>query len=109
MQFVRGDGGAMKNNYLGRLEQINKELLLVFSLFLIALVLNYLFASQRMLLSLYALPTIGSAYLYGRRHATLTAFASVLMVALLLSSPGLLGSSARPAAGAVGTKWLELV
>jgi putative nucleotidyltransferase with HDIG domain len=98
----------MKNNYLGRLEQINKELLLVFSLFLIALLLNYLFASQRMLLSLYALPTIGSAYLYGRRHATLTAFASVLMVALLLSSTDLLGQSSQPVPGPIASQWLEL-
>jgi putative nucleotidyltransferase with HDIG domain len=97
----------MNNNYVGRLEQINKELLLVFSLFLIALLLNYLFASQRMLLSLYALPTIGSAYLYGRRHATLTAFASVLMVALLMSFPDLLGNAAAQA-GEIGSHWLEL-
>jgi putative nucleotidyltransferase with HDIG domain len=97
----------MKNNYLGRLEQINKELLLVFSLFLIALLLNYLFASQRMLLSLYALPTIGSAYLYGRRHATLTAFASVLMVTLLMSFPDLLGK-APAQAGPISSEWLEL-
>jgi putative nucleotidyltransferase with HDIG domain len=99
----------MKNNYLGRLEQINKELLLVFSLFLIALLLNYLFASQKMLLSLYALPTIGSAYLYGRRHATLTALASVLMVGLLFSSPDVLRGSSQSAAGPISSEWLELV
>ena len=92
----------MKNPYLGRLEQINKELLLVFSLFVLALLLNHLFASQRMLLSLYTLPTIGSAYLYGRRHATLTAFASVLMVALLLSSPYVLNGKAEANAVPVG-------
>lgn len=98
----------MKNSYLGRLEQINKELLLVFSLFLISLLLNYLFASQRMLLSLYALPTIGSAYLYGRRHATLTALASVLMVGLLFLSPDLLRKSSD-ASAPVGSEWLELM
>ena len=37
-----------------------------------------------MVLSFYMLPTLGSAYLYGRRHATLTALASVLMVVLLI-------------------------
>jgi putative nucleotidyltransferase with HDIG domain len=97
----------MKGNYLGRLEQINKELLLVFSLFLIALLLNYLFASQRMLLSFYALPTLGSAYLYGRRHATLTAFASLLIVAALLQFPGVLGK-APAATGTLRSEWLEL-
>jgi putative nucleotidyltransferase with HDIG domain len=36
-----------------------------------------------MLLGLYTLPTLFSAYFYGRRHATLTAFASVFLVGLL--------------------------
>ena len=36
-----------------------------------------------MVLSFYTLPTLGSAYLYGRRHATLTAFGSVLLVCLM--------------------------
>jgi putative nucleotidyltransferase with HDIG domain len=99
----------MKTNNLGRLEEINKELLLVFSLFVIALALNYLFESQRMLLSLYALPTIGSAYLYGRRHATLTALASVLMVGLLMSSSDVLAPASGNATGPVRTEWLELV
>jgi len=49
----------------------------------IAFLLNVLIDSQRMLLSFYMLPTLGSAYCYGRRHATLTAVGSVLMVALL--------------------------
>jgi DNA-binding NarL/FixJ family response regulator len=41
-------------------------------MFSICLLLNYV-ASQRMILSLYAFPTLLSAYTYGRRHATLTA------------------------------------
>jgi putative nucleotidyltransferase with HDIG domain len=36
-----------------------------------------------MLLGLYTLPTLFSAYFYGRRHATMTAFASVFLVGLL--------------------------
>ncbi|MGH9349659.1 MAG: HD-GYP domain-containing protein [Vicinamibacterales bacterium] len=93
------------NNCLGRLEQINKELLLVFSLFVIALVLNYLLASQRMVLSFYTLPTIASAYLYGKRHATLTAFASVLLVTLLLWFPEVLP---KAPADAFTSQWLEV-
>ena len=69
---------------LRALEQVNKELWLVLSLFLIALLLNALVASQQMVLGFYTLPTVFSAYLYGRRHATLTAFASVLLVVLLV-------------------------
>ena len=65
------------------LERVNKELWLVFSLFLIAGLLNFVVSSQRMVLAFYSLPTVFSAYLYGRRHATLTAFASLLMVVLV--------------------------
>jgi putative nucleotidyltransferase with HDIG domain len=68
---------------LPQFERVNKELWLILSMFVIALLLNVLIDSQRMLLSFYMLPTLGSAYCYGRRHATLTAVASVLMVALL--------------------------
>jgi putative nucleotidyltransferase with HDIG domain len=74
----------MKHPALRRLEQVNKELWILLSLFVIALLLNHVVSSQRMVLGFYVLPTLGSAYLYGRREATLTAFASVLMVVLLL-------------------------
>ena len=69
---------------LARLSQVNKELWVILSLFAVALLLNELLSSQRMVMSLYALPTVLSAYLYGRRHATLTALASVLLVVLLV-------------------------
>jgi len=68
---------------LGRIEEVNKELWLLLSLFFLGLLFNDLVASQRMILSFYAFPTLLSAYSYGRRHATLTAFASVLIVVLI--------------------------
>ena len=72
-----------------RLERVNKELWLILSMFLIALLLNFVVDGQRMMLSFYTLPTLGSAFLYGRRHATFTAVASVLLVVLLTTaSPG---------------------
>jgi putative nucleotidyltransferase with HDIG domain len=37
-----------------------------------------------MVMSFYVIPTIGSAYFYGRRHATLTALLSMLMMVWLL-------------------------
>ena len=55
------------------LERVNKELWLVLSLFVVALIFNVIIASQQMVLGFYTLPTVLSAYLYGRRHATLTA------------------------------------
>ena len=68
---------------LDRLAEVNKELWLVLSLLAIAALMNYLITGHRMLLGLYTLPTLLSAYFYGRRHATLTAFASVFLVGLL--------------------------
>ncbi|MBC2694910.1 MAG: HD domain-containing protein [Desulfobacteraceae bacterium] len=66
-----------------RLEQINKELLLILSMVLIAGVMNYAITAQQMLLGFYSIPTLFSAYYYGKRHATLTAFASILFIGLL--------------------------
>jgi len=65
------------------LRKINPELWLLLFLVLIAAVLNSLVATQRMALVFYFLPTLYSAYHFGRRHATLTALASVGMVVLL--------------------------
>ncbi len=65
-------------------EEVNKELWLLLSLFVIAGLLNFLVASNRVLLSLYFLPTLYAAYHYGRRQATLTALASTLLVGLVV-------------------------
>jgi len=66
------------------LRKINPELWLVLFLVLIAAALNFLVASQRMALVFYFLPTLYSACHFGRRHATLTALASVVLVVLLV-------------------------
>src|SRR5687767_179329 len=97
----------MKNSAVRRFEQVNKELWILLSLFLIALLLNYVVASQRMVLGFYVLPTLASAYMHGRRQATLTAFASVLLVVGLL----MYGDAFMPAqdAGMTGiAKWLDV-
>lgn len=93
---------------LAHFERVNKELWLILSMFVIALILNLLLDAQRMMLSLYTLPTLGSAYIYGRRHATLTALASVLMVALLTtghSAVAVIGKSRLP----LTAEWPDLV
>jgi hypothetical protein len=64
--------------------KINPELWLLLFLVVIAAVLNFLVASQRMALVFYFLPTLFSAYHFGRRHATLTALASIVLVVLLI-------------------------
>jgi putative nucleotidyltransferase with HDIG domain len=66
------------------LEEANKELWLLLGMFSILAAMNYLVASDRMMLAFYVLPTVYSAYFYGRRHATLTALASVLLVILIV-------------------------
>jgi putative nucleotidyltransferase with HDIG domain len=93
---------------LDQLEKANKELWLILSMFLIALLLNVLVDAQRMMLSFYTVPTLCSAYLYGRRHATLTAFASVLVVVLLLlARPG--GLVGAPTVLVWDSAWLDLM
>jgi putative nucleotidyltransferase with HDIG domain len=96
---------AYPNAALSHFEKVNKELWLILSMFIIALVLNYVIDSQRMMLSFYTLPTLGSAYVYGRRHATLTAFASVLLVALLTTTTPMMKAGA-PAPTL--TTWFDL-
>jgi hypothetical protein len=63
--------------------RVNNELWLLLSLVVIAAMLNFLVSSQRVVLSFFFLPTLFSAYRFGRRHATLTAVASISIVVLL--------------------------
>ena len=74
----------LRSASLAQLQAVNRELWLLLSLFVMAAVLNLLVDSHRMLLTLYGLPTLYSAYFYGRRHATLTAIASVAVIGLLM-------------------------
>jgi putative nucleotidyltransferase with HDIG domain len=81
---------------------------LVLSLFIIAGLFNWLVASHRMILGLYSLPTIFSAYVYGRRHAVLTAFASIFMVLILMWKDARLFASSVPFAFNYD-QWSELL
>lgn len=63
--------------------KIVKETILLLSLFLIAATVQFFAQSLPMALCFYFLPTLYSAYYFGRRHATLTAFACVFLVILL--------------------------
>jgi len=89
-----------------QLEKVNKELWLLLSLFAIAALLNFIVSGQRMVLAFYTLPTVASAYLFGRRHATLTALASVLLVVLLAQvNPAVLADSAPLLPG---ERWIDI-
>jgi putative nucleotidyltransferase with HDIG domain len=75
---------GFKDKLFAQLVEANKELWLILSMIMIIGSMNYLLTSQRMLLGLYTLPTLFSAYFFGRRHATLTAIASVLIVSIAI-------------------------
>jgi putative nucleotidyltransferase with HDIG domain len=79
-----GPLARLKSAWLRRLQEVNRELWLLLSVFAVTAVLNHVLDSHRMLLTLYSLPTLYSAYCYGRRHATLTAIASVALIGLLM-------------------------
>jgi putative nucleotidyltransferase with HDIG domain len=93
------------------LKRANTELWLILSLFVLAAGVNFLVASHHMVLGFYSLPTILSAYVFGRRHAVLTAFASVLIVGLVLYfSPHLMNDEvADRVFFFIPGKWLEIV
>jgi putative nucleotidyltransferase with HDIG domain len=89
------------------LAEVNKELWVLLSVFIIAAILNFVVAPHRLLLGFYALPTLVSAYFYGRRHATLTAVGSVLVVILVVHSNQRLFARAD-GAPLSGEKWYDL-
>jgi putative nucleotidyltransferase with HDIG domain len=92
---------------LEQLKAVNRELWLLLSLFVMAAVLNLLVDSHRMLLTLYGLPTLYSAYFYGRRHATLTAVASVAVIGLLMHYNPLMFARRAPSP-LLADRWYDL-
>lgn len=80
--------------FLATLADVNKELWLILSMLVIGAALNYLVTGHRVVLSLYVLPTMFSAYFYGRRHAILTGVASIVLVVFLTyTKPTLFGGA----------------
>jgi putative nucleotidyltransferase with HDIG domain len=73
----------MGSSQVHRLAKVNAELWVILSMFVILGLLNFLVVSDHVLLGLYILPVIVSAYYFGRRHATLTAIFATCMVVLL--------------------------
>ena len=66
------------------LAKTNTEFWLILSLFVLAGFLNFAVSAHRMVLGFYSLPTLFSAYAFGRRHAVLTAFASIFLVGIIV-------------------------
>lgn len=76
-------GARATQRFLSTLTKVNRELWLILSLVGLAAFLNFAVEGQRTVLGFYTLPTVFSAYVYGRRHAVLTAFASAFIVGLV--------------------------
>jgi len=90
-----------------KFEQVNKELWLLLTMFGILGLMNFLVLSGHMLLGLYSLPVIFSAYHYGRRHATMTALFSLCLVILLTRyNPGLFSPTNK--IEVAGERWFEI-
>jgi len=70
----------MKRNWMKQLVEMNKELLLIFSIIAFAAVINFFVAGQRLVLTFYNLPTLFAAYYFGRHRAIQTAIGSILIV-----------------------------
>jgi hypothetical protein len=89
------------------MQKINKELLLLLFLVVIAGMIHFLVASQAVSLVFYFLPTLYSAYYFGRRHATLTACVSIALVgALTYVNPTLF--IRRADSMPLDTRWLDI-
>ncbi len=77
------------------------------SLVLIAAMIHFLVASQAVVLVFFFLPTLYSAYHFGRRHATLTACASVCIVILLTYvSPAMFNRQTEPLPA--DSRWFDI-
>jgi len=86
----------MRNKFVERMAETNKELLLVFTIIAFAGVINFFVSGQRLVLTFYNLPTIFAAYYFGRRRAVQTALASILIVGWINTlNPVTLAASTR--------------
>ena len=84
----------MKRNWISRLGDINKELLLILTIIGAAGIVNFFIAGQRLVLTFYNLPTLMAAYYFGRCRAVEAALASILFVIWMnLMNPTALGGA----------------
>ena len=70
----------MKGKWISRLAQVNKELLLIFSIVASAALVNFFVEGQRLVLTFYNLPTLFAVYYFGRRRAVQAAVGTILFV-----------------------------
>ena len=102
-----GAGKTMAEKFMRKLQEVNKELWLLLSMFVILCLVNSLVISDHVLLGLYTLPVLFSAYHYGRRHATLTAVGALCLVVLVTRYNGALFNQ-RGQLHIAGENWFEI-
>lgn len=90
-----------------KLAEVNNEWWVLIGLLVVAALINYFATFNQMLLCLFTLPTLFSAYLFGRRHAILTAFASVFIAITILTLQGFLRVS-DGFSWVSGGRWYEI-
>jgi len=97
-----------KEDWLRRLAETNKELLLSFSIIAFAALINFFVTGQQLVLTFYNFPTLFAAYYFGRRRAVQTAVASVLIVVWLnvLNPATLIANRGREIAQVMG--WADV-
>ena len=97
----------MKSSWLNRLKKINGELWLLLSLFVIALILNYMVSMHRVILDFYVLPTLFSAYFFWPAPRDLDGRGEPFRIVLThLFNPGLFASH-EPTTVA-DSKWFDI-
>jgi putative nucleotidyltransferase with HDIG domain len=91
------------------LAKTNSEFWLILSLFVLAGLLNFAISGHRMVLGFYSLPTLFSAFAFGRRHAVLTAFASIFLVGIIVyQQPALFNAAATTNVLHIEEKWFDI-
>jgi hypothetical protein len=101
------DSRALGSGFKRSISQVNKELWLILSMLGLAAAMNFLFTGHHMILGFYTFPTLFAAYFYGRRQATLTAIASVFLVAFVARiNPNVLGGPGK--LGYLQGRWYDI-
>lgn len=99
-------GDIMTERQLAKPRDGNKTLLVIASILLLAGVIHFSLADQRVVLAIDYLPTLLAAYFFGRKGGTLAALVSVILMAVLMAfNPTVFPAPTEFARWAYGAVW----